>query len=221
MKGLVGFVVMFMTLSAWAETWLPDVKHMVKPEYPIELRRMGLTGMVQVKVDVNADGTVANPKIVYSTHPLFAGAALKVMGEWRFASRPLTGDNPQQLVVSVPLMFEIERERRAKRTEALQNIATATCLQLNREMSHYLRRDLYMPLAELTLFELTQKHLMDGFFAGKYDNESLALGLFDLSQSMLNVTNICQRRISRKFVDLLPPSVKALLESGGMVIKRE
>ena len=58
MKSLVGFVAMFMALSAWAQTWLPDVKHMVKPEYPMELRRMGLTGMVQVKVDVNADGTV-------------------------------------------------------------------------------------------------------------------------------------------------------------------
>lgn len=221
MKGLVGLVMMFMALSTWAEEWYPDVKHMVEPEYPTELQRMGVTGMAKIKVEVKADGSVADPKIAYSTHPFFAGAALKVIREWRFASRPLTGDNPQQISVVVPFQFEIDRVGRVKRADEAPDIASATCLQFNREVNHLLRRGVNMPLAELTLFELTQKHLMDGFFAGKYDNESLALGLFDLSQSMLNVTNICQRRISRKFVDLLPPSVKALLVTGGMAIKRE
>ena len=47
MKGLVGFVVMFMALSAWAEAWLPDVKYLIKPDFPNELRYAGSDGEVE------------------------------------------------------------------------------------------------------------------------------------------------------------------------------
>ena len=221
MKGLVGFVVMFMALSAWAEAWLPDVKYLIKPDFPNELRYAGSDGEVRLKVVVKADGSVVDPKIVYSSHPLFAGAALKVIGEWRFSSRPLTGDNPQELEVFVPMVFEYEPVKKGKQSDQPLDLVTATCLQLNREIDRYVRSDTKIPLANVTLFRLTQKHLIAGLVDGKYDNESLTLGLFDLSQGMIKVAKTCQRRSSRKFVDLLPPSVKALLESGGMAIKRE
>ena len=119
------------------------------------------------------------------------------------------------------MVFDYERVNKGKQSDQPLDLVTATCLQLNREIDKYVRSDTKIPLANVTLFRLTQKHLIAGLVDGKYDNESLTLGLFDLSQSMLNVTNICQRRISRKFVDLLPPSVKALLVTGGMAIKRE
>jgi len=78
-----------------------------------------------------------------------------------------------------------------------------------------------MPLANLPVFRITETRLVDGFIAEKYDNESLVVGLYDLSQGMLKVAKTCQRRISRRVVDLMPPSVKALLVAGGMEIKSE
>jgi len=221
MRGVVGFLVMFVTSSVWAEEWLPTLKRMIEPVYPKELQRMHVDGAVRVKVIVKADGSVVEPKIVYSTHPLFAGAALKVIGEWRFASRPLSGENPQELVVFVPFKFEFEEQARAVEDDLTLDITTATCLQLNRDVNKYVGSGPTMPLANLPVFRITETRLVDGFIAEKYDNESLVVGLYDLSQGMLKVAKTCQRRISRRVVDLMPPSVKALLVAGGMEIKSE
>lgn len=221
MRAVVGFILLLVALNTWAADWYPAVLYMVKPEYPEELRRQGLEGEVRVKVAVNGDGSVSDPKIVYSTNPLFAGAALKVMAEWRFASRPLAGDYPQQLIVFVPMLFELESKQRTQQNDQSFDLATTTCLQLNKDVNKYVRSGLNRPLADLAVFRLTQKKLIDGLVTEKYSSEQLAVGLYDLSQGMVKVAQGCQRKITRLYVDQLPPSVKALLVSGGMAIKTE
>ncbi|MFP3515701.1 energy transducer TonB [Pseudomonas sp. SIMBA_077] len=194
---------------------------MVKPEYPKELRRQGLEGEVRVRVAVNADGTVSDPKIVYSTHSLFAGAVLKVIDEWRFASRPPASDDPEQLIVFVPLLFELESKQRAQQGDQPYDLATITCLELNKEVNEYVRSELNIPLADLTVFRFTQKQLIDGLVSEKYSSEQLSVGLYDLSQGMVKVAKVCKRKKTRLYADQLPPSVKALLVSGGLAIKTE
>ena len=91
------------------------------------------------------------------------------------------------------------------------DITRATCLQFNREVKHYIRRGVDIPLAELTFFKLTRYRMIEGFEGGRYSRDRLATGLYELSRDIDKVTKTCQRKTSRKFVDMLPESVRTLL----------
>ena len=97
MKCLVVWVGLLMCLSAGADTFVPSLIYQVKPQYPIELQRMGMSGVVRAHFMVSAQGSVVDPNIRYSAHPAFSSATLDVIREWRFSSWPLEGDNPKQV----------------------------------------------------------------------------------------------------------------------------
>ncbi|KAB0488877.1 hypothetical protein [Pseudomonas psychrophila] len=101
------------------------------------------------------------------------------------------------------------------RAEAFSNpLNRATCLTLNREVNSYIRRGIDQPLAEVTVFRQTRSLLIEGFEAGQYSIDQLAAGLYALSQGAQKVVKNCQRKRSRKFVDMLPEPVKTLLLTG-------
>jgi hypothetical protein len=101
------------------------------------------------------------------------------------------------------------------RAEAFSiDLRSATCLKLNREVKGYLRGAIDQPLAEMTLFRQTRSLLIEGFEAGQYSIDQLATGLYALSQGADKVVETCQRKRSRKFVDMLPERVRALLMTG-------
>ena len=53
--------------------------------------------------------------------------------------------------------------------------------------------------------------MIEGFEGGRYSRDQLATGLYELSRDIDKVTKTCQRKTSRKFVDMLPESVRTLL----------
>ena len=211
MKCVLMVLGMLMTLSVWAKGYPPSIEHVVKPEYPIDLQRIKLSGEVWVRFMVNADGSVVDPQIIYSTHPQFAGATLKVVRQWRFSTWPLEGDNPAQVEVNAPLVFSFDTSRSSVTDLRDFDLGGATCRQLNTEVERYMRRKINMPLAQLKLFMATHDWLVGAYIAKKYSSEQLAVALFDLSQGMVRVVQTCQQKRSRKFMDILPESVRTLL----------
>mgnify|MGYP003605863166 CR=1 FL=1 len=99
----------------------------------------------------------------------------------------------------------------ARATEPEPDITRVTCLQLNREVKDHIRRGADIPLEQLTLFKLVRYRMIDGYEAGRYSRDQLTTGLFELSREVDNVTRTCKRKISRRFVDMLPESVRTLL----------
>lgn len=224
MKWLVIAAGMLMALDAQAVSLEPALVYQVKPEYPKEMQRAGLTGEVRVQFIVNADGSVVDPKILYSTHPDFAGATLGAVSQWRFASWPLEGDNPKQIDMVAPLIFNFDTSTGNTATKPAMDLDSATCRQLNTEVDENVRRRANKPLSQLKLFKLTRSRLIDGFIAKKYSSDQLAVGLYDLSQGLINVVRTCQRKVSRPFVDMLPESTKALISGSvsiGVVEQRQ
>ena len=104
----------------------------------------------------------------------------------------------------------------AQAEEFSSDINRATCLKLNREVKGYIRRGIDQPLAEVSLFRQTRSLLIEGFEAGQYSIDQLAAGLYELAQGAGKVVKTCQRKHSRKFVDMLPEHVKALLMAGAL-----
>ncbi len=91
------------------------------------------------------------------------------------------------------------------------DISSATCLKLNREITRYIRRGVDLPLVELTLFRQARHRLIEEYEAGQYPLELLATALYDLARDTVKVVEACQRKPSRKFIEMLPESVQTLL----------
>ena len=91
------------------------------------------------------------------------------------------------------------------------DISSATCLKLNREITRHIRRGVDLPLVELTLFRQARHRLIEEYEAGQYPLELLATALYDLARDTVKVVEACQRKPSRKFIEMLPESVQTLL----------
>lgn len=58
--------------------------HKSEPEFPANLMRTLRKGMVQVAFTVQPDGSVAQPRVLSSTHPRLAQTAVATVSQWRF-----------------------------------------------------------------------------------------------------------------------------------------
>lgn len=211
MKHLMGLAVLLMAFNTWAHNLPPSLVYLLEPTYPTELKRLGIEGDVRVRMLVNLDGTVVDPVILYSSHPQFAGATLKVVRKWRFSPWTLGAGRPEQVEVIAPMLFSIDSSGKNIKPLSAIDLETSTCRQLNTDIENHLRRKVDMPLAQLGLFSKTRYQLISGLVAQRYSSDELAIALFDLSQATGSIVRTCQRTISRRFVEKLPETVQALL----------
>lgn len=81
----------------------------VQPVYPARAIAMELEGWVIVQFDVNSDGTVSNPTVVGSSHPVFEKAAVSAALKFRFKARVVDGVALATAGVQNLFRFEMER----------------------------------------------------------------------------------------------------------------
>lgn len=79
----------------------PETMARIPPEYPYEARQRGIEGVVQIKLLVNADGTVG-PVHVLSARPenIFDDAAVKGAQRWKFKPGRISGEPVSAWVVT-------------------------------------------------------------------------------------------------------------------------
>ncbi len=93
---------------ALAETKEPPVPvRTVAPEYPMELRREGVSGVVMVKCTIDVQGNVVDPEIEKSSNGAFEQPALAALKKWKFKPAKQDG-NPVATRVSIPIKFVFE-----------------------------------------------------------------------------------------------------------------
>lgn len=93
---------------AFAQTKEPPVPvRTVSPDYPDELRRDGVSGVVMVKCTIDVQGNVVDPEIEKSTNGAFEKPALAALKKWKF--KPAKQDGaPVAIKVSIPIKFVFE-----------------------------------------------------------------------------------------------------------------
>ena len=77
------------------------------PQYPPELKREGMAGIVTVAIVVDEKGVVTSASINKSTNPAFEEPSLDAVKRWKF--KPATKDKqaiPSKVIV--PLHFTVE-----------------------------------------------------------------------------------------------------------------
>ena len=79
----------------------------IAPEYPSELRREGVSGLVMVKCTIDVQGNVTETTIEKSSNAAFEQPAVAAVKKWKFKPAKQDG-NPVAIKVSIPIKFVFE-----------------------------------------------------------------------------------------------------------------
>jgi protein TonB len=79
----------------------------VAPDYPPELRRDGVSGLVMVKCTIDTQGNVIEPQVEKSSNAAFEGPAIEALRKWKFKPAKQDG-TPVAIKVSIPIKFVFE-----------------------------------------------------------------------------------------------------------------
>ncbi len=91
----------------------PAVQMRPVPQYPFELRRLGVEGEAMIDFIVASDGTVQAARIIKSTHPEFGDAALAATQKWKFKPG-MKSDRAVNVHMQVPIVFKLSNDEAAK-----------------------------------------------------------------------------------------------------------
>jgi periplasmic protein TonB len=76
------------------------------PEYPYNLKREGISGVVAIMFVVDEAGAVIDPSVVKTSHPDFAEPAIAAVKKWKFKPGQV-GGNAVKVKVTIPLHFSL------------------------------------------------------------------------------------------------------------------
>jgi protein TonB len=79
----------------------------IPPDYPSELRREGVSGLVMIKVNIDEKGDVTETSVEKSSHEAFDKPAIAAVKKWKFKPAKQDG-NPVAIKVSIPIKFVFE-----------------------------------------------------------------------------------------------------------------
>ena len=77
----------------------------VRPEYPVQAKRMGIEGEVILEATINEQGRVVESRAL-SGHPLLVAAAIQSVSKWRYAPTILNG-TPWPVLLKVRVTFSL------------------------------------------------------------------------------------------------------------------
>lgn len=98
--------------SSASVTSAPVPVHTVAPEYPINMRRDGIEGFVNVACRIDATGRLVRAEPVRSSDFSFVEPALAAVRQWRF--KPALRDGvPVEMDVTIPIRFALDPGERA------------------------------------------------------------------------------------------------------------
>jgi periplasmic protein TonB len=92
---------------AQSKTEAPVPVRTVPPDYPPDLRREGVSGLVMVKCSIDEQGNVTETTVEKSSNPAFEKPAMDAVRKWKFKPAKQDG-NPVAIKVSIPIKFVFE-----------------------------------------------------------------------------------------------------------------
>jgi TonB family protein len=82
----------------------PIVTYNTIPEYPVELKRQGITGECVISFTVKQDGSVGDLMVVKANDIRFGTAGLNAISKWKFSPARL-GGQPVDCRMQIPFKF--------------------------------------------------------------------------------------------------------------------
>ena len=106
----LAFVALALSASApvWADGKLepPVPVRTYAPDYPSEMRRQGVSGLVMVNCLIDEQGNVAETKIEKQSNEAFGPSAVAALKRWKFKPAQRDGSTVQ-IHVTIPIKFTL------------------------------------------------------------------------------------------------------------------
>ncbi len=93
-------------MATCAATEMPKLIKKVLPVYPPDEKSAGRNGHVVLYVMIAADGSVKNPRVIFSAGPEFDAAALAAVRQWRYQPRSCNG-KPTSFETYITVYFQM------------------------------------------------------------------------------------------------------------------
>lgn len=95
--------------SLLPESWARESAMLkVMPEYPAAAVRRGVSGVVHIKFQTNADGEVVRIKVKPRTEPLLAKAVAAAVKQWTFKARQGPDGNARPVISRLIFRFTLD-----------------------------------------------------------------------------------------------------------------
>lgn len=181
------------------------------PAYPAELRKAAITGSVRVGFQVLADGSVSDVKIIQSSEPAFADAALSAVRQWRFKPWTVSGDNPAQIDVQNDLIFRLNNKQELWEIYERVGLILMTCRQFNDEVAQYRKDDAGRSLKDMKTTQLSIRMISQATEDGVTSYKKSLATSKSFEKALPNIIERCQTYPGLDFVDVWPESLRLKL----------
>lgn len=195
---------------AQADIKLEFVKKTV-PTYPAELRVAAITGSVRVSFNVHADGSVKDVKVLQSSEPAFADAALRAVRQWRFKPWTVSDDDPAQIEVQNELIFRLNDKQELWEFYERAGLVLMTCKQFNDEVVHYRKDDPDRSLKDMKTTMLSIRLLSGATEDGVTSYKKSLATTASFEKALPKIIERCQAFPGIDFVDVWPEPLREKL----------
>jgi periplasmic protein TonB len=92
--------------AAMADKEPPVPVRTVSPQYPGDMQRQGIAGVVTLRCTIDEHGDVSNAVVVKSSADIFAQPAIEALQRWKFKPAKLDG-KPVSTQALIPIHFVV------------------------------------------------------------------------------------------------------------------
>ncbi|MGE8188089.1 energy transducer TonB [Pseudomonas sp. NPDC086278] len=204
MRWLVLIFLLSGSVGVWAGGVLLIPENNPRPIYPRDLFRAGITGEVNVRLTVHADGSVDDVSILQSDHPGLAEAARTAVAQWRFKPWTVGADKPARQEVTAPMVFRLDRNTPIDANQWLKRLR---CRDINEAVG-------YIPeyaWVDSAVFGYTRAYLSNVFHATQLSNDQRLALIAQLNKRVPRIVRECRASPVRKYMSLLPEDIRTLI----------
>lgn len=183
----------------------------VVPVYPAELRKATITGSVKVSFRVMADGSVTDVKVISSSEPAFATAALEAVRQWRFKPWTVSKENPAFLDVRNDLHFRLNDKKEWLQIYERAGLVLKTCKQFNEEVALYRKDDPTRSLEDMETTLLSVRMMSNFNVDGVTSYKASRATAESFQEALPGIMKKCETYPGVDFVDVWPAALRERL----------
>ena len=208
---LVWVLLMVFSVTAWASDVLLVPVFTPKPQFPAALLKERYTGKVFAHITIGNTGYLRAMHLIESSHESFSEAAIKAMGQWRFEPWEVKEGRPEELGITLPIIFGAEGIKPFS-AEITVGLGNTTCAYLNNEVRMSKKDYPHAPLSEVDVFWYHRYYLGSSYIAYRAPENETRMALYAaLQKAIPSVVKGCQGNKGGLYSDYLPSELRNVL----------
>jgi protein TonB len=183
-----------------------------RPAYPQRLGDEGVSGKVEVRYTIQANGKVTRIKIRESTHPRFDVEVIHTLKTWRFKPWLVTEDRPSEIEEKAAIVFSTDRENKTS-VEINDQLHYWRCSDINREVEGTESSFPKKPMSNALFFWTTSAHISEVLISAEVSEAERGILIDKLKDALPDIAQRCKQNPDAYYQDYLPDEIKKFVFS--------